>query len=48
MGAELFHTNGRTDMTIFRKFANAPNKDRERYFDEVVRGPILDPVPVLP
>jgi hypothetical protein len=51
VGAELFHANGRTDLTIllvfFRNFANAPNKYRERYFEEVVRGLILDPVPVL-
>ena len=30
MGAELFHVDGRTDMTklivAFRNFANAPNK----------------------
>jgi hypothetical protein len=28
VGAELFHTNGRTDMTklIFRNYANAPKK----------------------
>ena len=31
MGAELFHVDGRTDMTklivAFRNFANAPNKN---------------------
>jgi len=50
--AELVHTNGRTETTIlivfFRNFANTLNKTRERYFEEVVRGLILDPVPVLP
>jgi len=53
VGAELFHAKGRTDVTIlivffFSKFCKLPNKDRESYFEEAVRGLILDPLPVLP
>ena len=50
VGAELFHANGRTDLTklivAFRNFAKEPKNDREWNFEEVIRCLILDPVPV--